>query len=482
MQLTLETIVVAMIIIAAQFVDPPIIKSIVINTTCLGFAFFRWRPIELSIAVSLGILFRSQILDFVSYVACLSPLSQAFLFLFVFKFFKVIVHTISYSVYRPLPTPADPKYTSLDCTVIIPTVGDMDSEFIETVESILACNPAGLIISTVGPEKLELARRVCAKIDPDILCIAIDRPNKRNQLMAAVNRVNTAITVSADDHVFWPRTFLQSVISCFENPHVGLVGTVKRVRRENLGWTFADLLNFVACLYLERHNFECTASHNIDGGVFVISGRTVIYRTSIIQSPAFQKAFMNEYWLFGTIGPMNVDDDNFICRWMVTHRHGIVFHNSPDALMVTTLGTSGGWKKFRGQLARWARTTWRSNSTTLFADQTAWRTQPWCVYAVYFSAFVNFALFYDTALFATLYFSSFYSAPSMKWLAALLLVSKLIKPLPHYMRNPRDLAYLPLQILFGYYHSWVKLNALLTCTNIEWGTRAGVDRPMAARS
>lgn len=151
--------------------------------------------------------------------------------------------------------------------------------------------------------------------------------------MAAVNRVHTPITVSADDHVFWPRTFLQAAITSFEDPHVGLVGTVKRVRRESLSWgmTIADFLNFIACIYLERHNFECTASHNIDGEVFVISGRTVFFRSSIIQSAHFQRAFMNEYWLFGSIGPLNVDDDNFVCRWMVTHRHGIVFHNSPDA-------------------------------------------------------------------------------------------------------------------------------------------------------
>jgi hypothetical protein len=188
---------------------------------------------------------------------------------------------------------------------------------------------------------------------------------------------------------------------------------------------------------------------------------------------------MSEYWLFGRVGPLNVDDDNFICRWMVTHRFGTVFHNSPDAMMFTTLGTSGGWKKFRGQLDRWARTTWRSNSTTLFADRTAWRTQPWCVYAMYFSVFVNFALFYDPVLFLMLHFSSFYSSERMWWLVGLLFVSKLIKPFPHYVRNPRDLRYLPFQILFGYYHSIVKLNALLTCTNIAWGTRVGVDQPAA---
>ncbi len=482
MEFTLEAITIAAVIIMAQYVNPFVSKTIIINSAGLIFAFFRWRPIELLLAVSFGALFRNNIVDIVNYLEALSTSSRSFLFLFFFKFLKVLVHTISYNLYRPPQIPDAPTLTSLDCTVIIPTVGDMDGEFIETVQSILACNPAGLIISTVGAEKLKLARQVCAEIDPDILCIAVDRPNKRNQFMAAANRVNTAITVSVDDHVFWPRTFLHTAIASFEDPHVGLVGTVKRVRRATLGWCLADFLNFIACIYLERHNFECTASHNIDGGVFVVSGRTVLFRTSIIQSPPFQKAFMNEYWLFDTIGPMNVDDDNFVCRWMVAHRHKIAFHNSPGALIATTLGISGGWKKFRGQLDRWARTTWRSNATTLFADRTAWWTQPWCVYAVYFSAFVNFALFYDSALFVTLYFSSFYSAFAMKWLAGLLFLSKLIKPLPHYMRNPRDLPYLPFQILFGYYHSLVKLNALLTCTNVAWGTRAGVDESAAPRS
>jgi hypothetical protein len=41
MQFTLETIVVGLVIIAAQFIDPSISKSIIVNSTGFVFAFFR---------------------------------------------------------------------------------------------------------------------------------------------------------------------------------------------------------------------------------------------------------------------------------------------------------------------------------------------------------------------------------------------------------------------------------------------------------
>jgi hypothetical protein len=478
------------------------VRSLYTNIISLGIAVASWKPIELLIVVSLSATFRAHLLDTFHHLTSLSPPFQAFLFLFVFKFLKVVVHTISYISYRPSAMPSHPAFRSEDCTVIIPTVGDLDAEFVECIQSVLACNPHKIIISTVGRAKFDFATKVCAAIDEDIDVIAIATPSKRAQVVAATKQVDTHITVLADDHVFWPPTFLSSAVSPFEDPRVGLVGTVKRVRRTfSAPFSAADMLNFIACLYLERHNFECTASSFIDGGVFVISGRTALLRTSIFQSPSFQYAFLNEYWMGK--GPLNVDDDNFTCRWMVSHGHKTVFHNAPEALMETTLGMAeaGGWKKFRGQLNRWARTTWRSNPTSLFVERAVWRSQPWSVYAVYLSSFVNFVLFYDTALFFSLYYSSFgdlydkcselsiepygkslclpfgisWSQSSALWiLAGLILLSKLIKPLPHYMRNPRDLMYVPLQIAFGYWHSWVKLYALLTVRNVAWGTRKGV--------
>jgi cellulose synthase/poly-beta-1,6-N-acetylglucosamine synthase-like glycosyltransferase len=413
---------------------------------------------------------------------------RVFISLYLFKFLKVIVYFTSWTLYKPCRIPAQPTITKNDVTVIIPTVGDLDDEFVECISSILATCPVQIILVTID-SKIAHARDVCNTIDPKkiIVLSAGARGHKRVQIMHGVQRVQTKITVLADDHVFWPQTFLQSALAPFEEGGVGIVGTVKRVRRIKGQFGFSNFINYIACLYLERHNFECTASSNIDGCVFVISGRTVLLRTTVIKDPDFAQEYLNEYWLWGLVGPLHSDDDNFITRWMVNKGWKTIFHNDPGALMETSLGTYGGWKKFRGQLDRWARTSWRSNSTTLFVDRTVWKTQLWSAYAVHFSAFVNLAFFYDGALFCTLYHAEIPGwVPSVLGnkvslfvlLGASLFLSKLIKSLPYLCRNPRDIVYLPFGIMFGYWHSWVKLWALLTCWDISWGTRPGVDGPM----
>lgn len=439
------------------------------NLISLSFSLLFWKPVEYAVLLTLGAYWSQPLLSTTSSFQALESWWRAFICLFIFKFFKVIIHIFAYSMYRADQPIANPTCVPGDVTVIIPTVGDFDAEFIECIETILANNPFELIISTVGVAKHAQANQVIRDFgDARIRAVAIEQPNKRLQVCAAINTVETKLIALADDHVFWPTTFLTHAIASFEDPSVGHVGTVKRVRR-NYNGTFAEnFLNFVATIYLERHNFECTASNAIDGGVFVISGRTAFLRSSIVQDPIFTRAFLSETWLYGTIGPLNVDDDNFITRFMVTNGFKIRFQNDPRCLMETSLGTTGGYAKFSGQLLRWARTTVRSNTTTLITDRTVYQSQPWSVYAVYFSALINFAVFYDAALFGTLFMSSYGSSCNFWFLAGILLLSKLIKPFPHYWRTPRDLKLLPFQLMFGYYHTIVKLRALLTCHNDVW--------------
>lgn len=62
-------------------------------------------------------------------------------------------------------------------------------------------------------------------------------------------------------------------LTAFNDPHVGLVGTAKRVDRENFPLSsFRDILNYIAVMYLQRSNFDLAATSNIDGGVLTISG------------------------------------------------------------------------------------------------------------------------------------------------------------------------------------------------------------------
>jgi hypothetical protein len=435
--------------------------------------FLRWPLVSHSIVLAIGTMHWYDIKYFANSFLALEFNQRAFIWLFLWKFVKVVVHVISYVTYTPYQRKKYSRYGKNDVTVVIPTVGDLDDEFVECMSSIVANQPKRIMVVTVGNAKLQLAKRVCEKHWPGkIEVMATVKASKRKQLLEAVKKIKTDITISADDHVFWPNTFLKSALTPFDDAHVGLVGTVKRVRRINAkSYTLEDILNYIAVIYLERHNYECTATSHIDDGVFVISGRTQLLRTDMVKDENFAKAYAHETWAYNTCGPLNVDDDNFVARWAWSAGWKTVFHNEPAACLETNLGIAGGWKKFSGQLNRWARTTWRSNSTELFVDRHVWPLQPWSVYATYMATFVNISPVYDPLLIYTLAYSSWGSATNICWLVIILFLSKCIKPLPHWLRTPRDLMYIPIIMTFGYYHGFVRLYALWTARNDAWGTR-----------
>lgn len=399
-----------------------------------------------------------------------------FVFLAIWKGFKIFIHTCSYYLWtNPAQAPQNPTITPADVTVIVPTLCNWDKENIDCIYSILANKPARIIVSVIGHDKRLQATRVCEEIDPRIEVVSVDAANKRTQLLKAVEDVRTEITVYADDHVFWPDTFLRSALAPFEDPIVGIVGTSKRVIRNHNLPLLDNFLNYIACIYLERHNFECTATYNIDGGVFVISGRTSLVRTSVIHSLAYRSEFQSEYFgsIVSSVGPMKVDDDNFSTRFMVRHGFKTVFHNDEKAMIRTTLvSCEGQLEKFHGQLMRWARTTWRSNLKSLITDRACYHRTPWTTYAMFLSLFVNIAIIYDSLLFATLYLGG--GGKHIGTLALVLLLTKLIKPLPHLLREKSDWKFVPGGILFGYAHGFIRIFAFLTMNNVEWSGRSGI--------
>lgn len=401
----------------------------------------------------------------------------AFWFLFAFRYLRLVVHIISYLfLYKATPVPSRPSYHAADCTVILPTIDPCNQDFKECLYSILMNSPAAVLIVTVGRAnerfcKTEMEKIQLAYPSTHLLVLATEVANKRRQVCAAIPFVTTRFTILADDHVFWSScNFIPTVLAPFEDPYVGCVGTNKVVRRDVSGFGFRSFFNFLGCVYLERHNFELTSTNAIDGGVFVVSGRTSIIRSNILQEHAFIDGFSNETFFFGKFGPLNADDDNFITRWLVKRNWKIKFQNCEDATVETTLGT---YPKFLAQCLRWVRTTWRSNSASLFTDRTVWYSQPWCVYAVYITSFFNFALFYDATLMYTLYYHTSFgnNLNAVCAMAAWIFASKMVKLVPHFLRHPADLIFIPGYIAFAYYHSLIKLYALFTFYVTAWGGR-----------
>ncbi len=130
-------------------------------------------------------------------------------------------------------------------------------------------------------------------------------------------------------------------------------------------WT--RIFNWLGAAYIERRNFEISATHNMDGGTSCMSGRTGAYRSEILQNHEFLEGFQTERW--GDFN-LNADDDNFVTRWLVSHQWKTWVQYHRECEIETTLENG---VKFLYQCSRWARSNWRSNWTSLVRDRFVWR-------------------------------------------------------------------------------------------------------------
>lgn len=282
-----------------------------------------------------------------------------FLLLFAFRYARFIVHAVTgIFLYKPAVS-ARPRYTSRNVAVIIPTVAPNTAAFLACCLSVLANEPHTLIIATVGKKLLQEVNDIIKTNNLEtrfphtqFLVVKTSQANKRKQVVLATEHLDrhlTPVTVCVDDHVYWQPTFLTSLLPAFDDPKVGLVGTNKRVIRDTKGGLWASYVNFIACLYLERHNFQIRSEGYLDGSVFVVSGRTAATRTEILQNRHFRRGYQDEMFFFGRMGPLNPDDDNYGTRWVLRNGWKIRIQQTRECQVVTPLGDPA---KFFGQVLR----------------------------------------------------------------------------------------------------------------------------------
>lgn len=200
-----------------------------------------------------------------------------------------------------------------------------------------------------------------------IRVLSVKRANKRLQMCRAIPEVQTSIIVFADDDVIWPSRLLPWILAPFEDVSMGGVVTCQRLVRARWQGTKQWIFQFLGALYLERRNFDCAACTYLDGGLPCLSGRTVAYRTKILQNPAFEYEFNYEEWRNCLL---NADDDNFLTRWMLSHQWKTYIQYHKECEVQTTLECS--WR-FLAQCLRWSRSNWRSNIKSMFIESHTWR-------------------------------------------------------------------------------------------------------------
>ncbi|KAK7436847.1 hypothetical protein VKT23_014483 [Stygiomarasmius scandens] len=405
------------------------------------------------------------------------PYIRAFGSLFLFRYVRSVVNAIAYYRARPTPIPAKPTYHPSDVTVVIPTVKIGTPDFECVVRTILNHPIAALIITTAGEQALSQFQEFKDKFtDSRVIHLHRQVPNRREQTAKAMPKVKTKIIILNDDHTFWPerQLFVPSLLAPFETPCVGAVGPMLEARHCHYSISFRGFWNFVGMTYLIRRGHEFIATTEVDGGISTLSSRFAVFRTEIYGDPEFLKQYLNEYIMFGTVGPLNVDDDKFHTRWLTTHNWDIKIQSGPLSSMETMLGE---WPKFHDQCVRWNRTTFRSNPRVLLQEPMMWRRFPYTTYSIYLYSFVRFTLFYEITMFWTL--DAGLCANGVKrstrvnaliFLGLWILGLKVVKIIPHLQKYPSDLVYLPGYFLFAAYCSFIKIWAMFTCWEQFWAT------------
>ncbi|KAL8940204.1 MAG: hypothetical protein Q9211_002391 [Gyalolechia sp. 1 TL-2023] len=391
-----------------------------------------------------------------------------FAILWLWRYLRLLVHIVSAWTLKPIRPAPVPKFTAEDVTIVLPTLGTDEDEFRRCLLSIDACHPKAVVVVTPRPD---VVRKVCDELNlGHFQIVTAPKANKRLQMIQGVDYVKTPITFFADDDVFWPNTSLTYLLAAFEDPSVGAVGPLVTLDRPKNG----NVWDFLSAAYLERWNFDISATSNIDGGISCLSGRTYAIRSDILQTAEFTTGFAEETWFFG-IPLSKADDDNFVTRWLVNQGWKIKVQNAPEAEPTTVLSSS---PDFVGQCIRWSRTTWRSNITSMFIDRRIWKDQPWSSYALHLSTFNPPPAILEPLL-AYLLYHAYDNGQPFSWfpasrlsalylLAVWIFFTKTVKLWPYFFRYPGDLKFLPASIAFSYLYGLIKIYTLLTLHKTSW--------------
>lgn len=323
--------------------------------------------------------------------------------------------------------------------------------------------------------------------------------DKRVQIVHGITGTQTEILVLLDDHVFLKPQFLSAVTAVFDNPQVGLCGTRKRVRRNRAWgpptrsrlafWDFPVILayqywlafwNFLGIAYLTRHNFELRGTSGMDGGVFVISGRAMAVRTSLVKTDSFLRSLLceNVVWprlraglcRLGVHVPeyARIGDDNFITNWVFEHEFLTQFLDTADATVETNLGEPS---TFLGKCIRWARTKFR-NCIILLSRRSVWHRWPYTVWLAFVPPLLSLSLLLDVAILFEFTKTKLYSWHALICLGVCIYFLKAVKLLSHFREHPVDFVLfffpIPAYHMWAYFHSLVSIYSFLTFWNQNW--------------
>lgn len=357
-------------------------------------------------------------------------------------------------------------YSNEDVTVVI-SVHNPPKMFVDTLTSILSHKPKRVIVVS-SLHKFDKVREKCAKF-PEVELYIGEKMGKRDKLAQGIGMVKTRLVALTDDDVGWlsPK-FLLKLVAPFADKRVGGVGCKHMARIKN----FCDIQSIMAQMRLEARSLELRATTWWDGGTSCISGRTACYRTAVFHRdyPEFKKYLTEEIYCPCCCKiPLLSGDDKCITRYIVNSGYK-TYHQLHDSCILDTTFESGS--AFLKQLLRWARNTWRSDTTFVFLECKVWCITPVTAFLLVDKmatpGFMIYGITYYTYRLAMIGRYELIGA----WLAWLVF-SRFLK-LIHYLCSVKNCKYTlctPCFTVFQYLQMLIKIYALMTVHVVKWGTK-----------
>lgn len=357
-------------------------------------------------------------------------------------------------------------YESSDVTVVVP-VYQPGPSFPESMVSVAEKSPNSLIAVadvTCFEYTCEIFNQV-QELYPGVKCRVIKElnPGKRSAMVTGLKETYTALIAFVDDDTQWiSADILRNLIRPFSyDASCGGVGCKQVMRPKGAR---PDIFEIVSDMRLAARYIEIRATTQVDKCCSCISGRTMVFRTKIIQNEQFYKFFLEEKFL-GL--QLQSGDDKAITRYLIFFDYTLYHQLENDCKVATTFESGMG---FVNQNIRWSRNSFRSDIAALFFEGRIWRRDKFTAIILFDKIFIPFFMMYGLVIVPVIAIYRLNWFIIVLWFVWLIL-SRSVKLCHYLVENPKRILFMPVFIVWQYIAAGIKIYAMVTCYNRTWGTR-----------
>ncbi|KAK7184386.1 hypothetical protein DPSP01_013830 [Paraphaeosphaeria sporulosa] len=287
-------------------------------------------------------------------------------FLWAWDVYHKVLTSYLAKKYRTVPLPDTPSYHCNEVSIIVPTI-ETEATFTECVRLWLRSNPREIIIVTVPRYKAHVEQLVqpVKDLTDKITILVAPVANKRQQIMMGARKATGKIIALVDDDAYWRGSgVMPYMLAAFEDSSVGGVAGLQspEIPLERQDASVITVWEAAAALDMFKMNHDQPVRFTADGGLWVLSGRTVFIRAAILKDPHFAEAYTHQV-IDGKI--VNGADDVWVTEWILDHGWKICVQNAPEAEIFTNVPHD---RKFLLQNLRWERGNFRSFWERIFGN------------------------------------------------------------------------------------------------------------------